>query len=193
MINDKDKRKLYKKWQAIYDVKYVDKLLMTPLDKNKTELIAIRDKLKSKSSNVGKFVKKPPTEPKAFKLKDKKSIILPEPEVLKILAPPNPIPKTTYDQPEYLDALLMRDREHERQSRVAALLKDADGNAFDCAATDKSDKTIQRMQQIRQDESRKLDFNRKHQTSLPSKKSKSSANQNDHSSIIARGKTLLEA
>ena len=72
-------------------------------------------------------------------------------------------------KPDHLDPLLLRDREHDRRSRVAQLLNDADQNAFDCAATEKSDKTIQRMQQIRKDESRKLDFNKKHFTSLPSR------------------------
>ena len=48
---------------------------------------------------------------------------MPEPEVLETIAPPNIIPATTYSQPEYLDPLLLRDREHERQARVAALLK----------------------------------------------------------------------
>ena len=84
-------------------------------------------------------------------------------------SPPHPIPDTTYAKPDYLDAKVIRDREHERRSRVASMLKEADKNAFECAATEKSEKTIQRMQQIRKDESRKLDFNRKHFTSLPTK------------------------
>jgi len=175
LINEKDKRRLKKKWQTIYDVKYVDELLISALTENKSDLIAIRDRLKGKSANVGKFVKKPPTEPNSFKLKQKKPIEMPEPEVLETIAPPNIIPATTYSQPEYLDPLLLRDREHERQARVAALLKDADASAFGCAVTDKSDKTIQRMQQIRLDESRKLDFNKKHTAPLRSAASKAPA------------------
>jgi len=167
IINDKEKRKLYKKWQTIYDAKYVDDFFMKPLNENRNELIAIRDRLESNSSNVGTFVKKAATKPKEFNLKKKKPISIPEPEVFESQSPPHPIPETTYEKPDYLDPKVIRDRDHERRSRVATMLNQADKNAFECAATEKSDKTIQRMQQIRKDESRKLDFNRRHFTSLP--------------------------
>ena len=52
---------------------------------------------------------------------------------------------------------------------MAQLLKSADAHAFDCALTDKSVKTLQRMEQIQKDESRKLDFGRKHAIGLPDK------------------------
>jgi hypothetical protein len=113
---------------------------------------------------VGAFVKQAPTVPREFNLKKKQPIISPEPEILEKQLPPNPIPKTTYEIPENLDPTKIRDREHERQTRVANMINAADMEAFDCAATDKSNKTLERMQQIRKDESRKLDFNKKHAT-----------------------------
>lgn len=169
LIDEKEKRKLNKKWQSIYDSKYVDNLLMDPLRQNRNELISIRDRLDTKSSNVGAFVKQAPTVPREFNLKKKQPIISPEPEILEKQLPPNPIPKTTYEIPENLDPTKIRDREHERQTRVANMINAADMEAFDCAATDKSNKTLERMQQIRKDESRKLDFNKKHATKLPIK------------------------
>ena len=35
LIDEKEKRKLNKKWQSIYDSKYVDNLLMDPLRQNR--------------------------------------------------------------------------------------------------------------------------------------------------------------
>ena len=77
---------------------YLQYLFLT----NRNELIAIRDRLESNSSNVGTFVKKAATKPKEFNLKKKKPISIPEPEVFESQSPPHPIPETTYEKPDYL-------------------------------------------------------------------------------------------
>jgi len=170
LADEKELKRLKRRWETIYDTQYVQSLLLQPLEANRDSLKAIRDRLERKSSSVGAFVKKAPTVPVEFQLRQKNTII-PEPEEEpKISITTNAIPETTYKTPEYLEKIAVRDREHDRQARVAQLLKSSDLNAFDCAVTDKSEKTLQRMDQIQKDESRKLDFDRKHAICLPDKR-----------------------
>lgn len=170
LADEKELKRLKKRWETIYDTQYVQSLLLQPLHDNRESLKTIRDGLENKSSSVGAFVRKAPTVPVEFQLRQKKTIIPETQEEPVVTVQTNPVPKTTYETPEYLEKTAVRDREHEKQARVAQLLKSADAHAFDCALTDKSVKTLQRMEQIQKDESRKLDFGRKHAIGLPDKR-----------------------
>ena len=89
--------------------------------------IALKEQLRAKEAKIGNYKKISPTQPKEFKLSKIKPRAIPIPVEIPKQAPPNPIPLSTYHQPEHFESDALEDREHNLKARQAKLLEKGKG------------------------------------------------------------------
>ncbi|XP_064630388.1 cilia- and flagella-associated protein 99-like [Lineus longissimus] len=154
-------------WTKSYDPVFVQCTLLSPIIQCLPEAAELIQHLEDRINNKVK-PKKPTiatTESKPFNLTQPKPRGVPVPEPIPTLKPHNPVPETLYLPPKEQE-VLTKQREINRRKAEDRLMS-ASKDQFACANPGKSDKTMERIQRIMQEEEDKLDFNRPKANDVP--------------------------
>merc|ERR1711973_311920 len=165
---DEDKLKtwIFAEWCKQYDLSYVQVNLLSPLLRWLPELKVSLTKLTDKLNNKQKIREsKSPTAPKPFNLTKPAPRSVPLPEKIPTLRPHQPVPESTYKQPKEME--MLSKIKSENRLRSEKQLINSSMSQFECANTDKSQKTRERMHKYIQEEEAKLKFNKPKAIAVP--------------------------
>jgi hypothetical protein len=145
-------------WNKLYEMEFVQTSLLQPLLKWLPDLHDLLASMKSTLDNKKpqKKVVLPPTDPAPFNITPSKPKKVPMPEQIPMLGPHKPVPSTTYSLPKCHEVLNKAREENKKKSLDR--YEWIQNNSLNCFKTEKSPKTLQRMQQITDAENSKLCF-----------------------------------
>lgn len=157
---------IFAEWCKAYEHSYVQLNLLSPILRWLPELTDFVKKLEDKVNNRKKERDvKPPTEVKAFNLTKPRPRSIPVPEKIPTLKKTKPVPETTYKSPSEQETISTMKEQNKILSEKR--LMEASMTQFNCANTEKSDKTKHRIEKYLQEEENRLDFDKHKQTTMP--------------------------
>ncbi|OAF66297.1 hypothetical protein A3Q56_05974 [Intoshia linei] len=153
-----------KHWSQYYDTDFIDKSFIKPIE-NKTQLIEnLLKYIKNVKINrkTHKVVSKNPTsnllKTREFNLSKKKNKKISVPEYVNTPIIHKTVPKSTYEKSRIKSNLKIASDINKQEAMK--ILQEANKNAYSCANTSKSDKTLQNMFEIIQEKNKECDFNK---------------------------------
>nr|CAB3230279.1 RSP4/6 uncharacterized protein LOC100183762 [Phallusia mammillata] len=167
-LDDKNfKSWVHDEWCKQYDSIFVEQEIVSSIEKWKCDLdgilLYLEDIINNKISN--KQRSKTPTNPRPFKLTDPKPRSIPLPEKIPKLKKSKPVPMHIYKEPT--EAKVIESIREENRLKATEKLLEANEYQFQCANPEKTLKTKAIVQQIIEDEEKKLKFNKKHAQVIP--------------------------
>ncbi|XP_059500894.1 cilia- and flagella-associated protein 99 isoform X2 [Stegostoma tigrinum] len=145
-------------WCQIYDVAYVNQMLIDPLLRWQPKINNLIDHLANKLANrISKnYTSQPVTVPREFNITKPKPQSIPMPEEIPLLQAQRKIPRSTYEPPK--EQQLLEELKKKNRHRAEEHLMEANVDAFRCAMTQESEHKRRVLSEIKKEEEAKMKY-----------------------------------
>ncbi|XP_043560051.1 cilia- and flagella-associated protein 99 isoform X1 [Chiloscyllium plagiosum] len=145
-------------WCQIYDVAYVNQMLIDPLLRWQPDINNLIDHLANKMANriSKKLESQPVTVPREFNITKPKPQSIPMPEEIQLLQTRRKIPRSTYEPPK--EQQLLETLKRKNRHRAEEHLMESNIDAFRCAMIHETEHKRRVLSEIKKEEEAKMKY-----------------------------------